>query len=206
MKSLKEKHINVFAVIGLICILVLWLIKFSDGRSVNHIDVNTVYKISMIGDDGHVTDSYWYLELLDNGTYVKYTDQALMPDPKSQLDNLYEPDSTDGEYDSYAFCPIEISVGNYTVSGEEYNLDYKDDAIAMYTSHDQWVNRKPDDYMEGIHLEKKNAILSVTKDKQCYYYIEEYGDYQIKYLFSSEENKSIPQSIEEFKQEYAKNY
>lgn len=39
------------------------------------------------------------------------------------------------------------------VSGEEYNLDYKDDAIAMYTSYDQWVNRKLDDYMEGIYLE-----------------------------------------------------
>ncbi len=188
------KRVSILIASLLILVLIIYLL-INTGTS--KIEVGKVYKAYAYDYDNRLTSGYVYIELVDEDTFVIFSDDVLFPNPNEAFKELYD-------YSDY--ISVSIKQGGYTLSKNQYKLFNENIAIADYYDYDEWEKKEPKVYEENYNSYILDDTFVLKKEINGYILTRDYGSGEIKYLLKKVNNKTIPQSIEEFKKEYAKNY
>ncbi len=193
----RKKYIKRVCVSLLILLVITMIIYLLINTGISKVEVGKVYKAYFYDYDNRLTSGYKYIELIDEDSFVIFSDADIEPNPK---------DSFDGLYDYLDSNSVFFKEGNYISNEDHYYCQYVNSAYASFYNYDEWELRQPQEYKENNNQYILDDRIILEKELNGYILTIDFGDGETRYLLKEVVNKDIPQSIEEFKQEYAKNY
>jgi hypothetical protein len=193
----RKKYIKRVCVSVLILLVITMVIYLLINTGISKIEVGKVYKAYVYDYDNRLTSGYKYIELIDEDSFVIFSDADIEPNPK---------DSFDGLYDYLSFLSVTMIQGRYSFYGGKYYFYTENIATADYFDFEEWEKFEPKEYKENYNQYILDDRIILEKELNGYILTNDFGDGETRYLLKEVVDKDIPQSIEEFKQEYAKNY
>ncbi len=193
----RKKYIKRVCVSVLILLVITMVIYLLINTGTSKIEVGKVYRAYAYDYDNRLTSGYIFFELVDEDSFVVFSDTDIEPNPQEAFDDLY---------DYSDFNSIRIRVGKYQTVDTTYYCECENRAYSLFYSLEEWENRAPQVFKENYDERISDYKYRVEKGLNGYYLIEDHLGLEAKYLLKEDNNKTIPQSIDEFKQEYAKNY
>ena len=193
----RKKYIKRVCVPVLILLVITMVIYLLINIGISKVEVGKVYKAYVYDYDNRLTSGYTYIELIDEDSFVIFSDADIEPNPK---------DSFDGLYDYLSFLSVTMIQGRYSFDGEKYYFYTENIATADYFDFEEWEKLEPKEYKENYNQYILDDRIILEKESNGYILTNDFGDGETRYLLKEVVDKDIPQSIEEFKQEYAKNY
>ncbi len=193
----RKKYIKRVCVSVLILLVITMVIYLLINIGISKIEVGKVYKAYVYDYDNRLTSGYKYIELIDENSFVIFSDADIEPNPK---------DSFDGLYDYLDSNSVFFEEGNYISNEDDLYCQCVNSAYASFYNYDEWELRQPQEYKENNNKTLLDEKYTLKGELNGYILTKEFEGGSTRYLLKKEVDKDIPQSIEEFKQEYAKNY